>query len=201
MKTFFQNIPVLIAAGLITLSCSKDSPPTTVASAPAAPTYQEENFFDGFLTATGFSQLTTAEINESFYEYGFEFIPLLNGKITSLRIKLPDPNNALRVTIWDMNGAILKTSIVNVPTINTVTTIDIADLDLIKNKKYCITMNSNDYYVHKKTDGTGIVYPVTVGNIKVLSNKYIAGATQTYPTDEPPTYCNGDLSFNFLRTE
>ena len=200
MKTLFKQIPVLIAAGLITLSCSKDSPTTT--STPTAPNIQEENFLDGFLATSGFNQKTTPFVNDGTFEYGWEFEPLVKGKITSVKVKLPDVVNELRITIWDkMTGTALKTDIVNVTTVNTVFIFDIADLDVIKNKQYAITMNANDFYQRTRNDNSAVIYPITVGNIKILSNKYVAGSSQTYPTNELFTYCNGDLSFNFVKTE
>ena len=64
-----------------------------------------------------------------------------------------------------------------------------------------ITMNANDFYQRTRNDNSAVIYPITVGNIKILSNKYVAGSSQTYPTNELFTYCNGDLSFNFVKTE
>ena len=200
MKTFLRKTPVLISAVLITLSCSKEN--SAPAPVTATSNVQEENFFEGFLTSTSFSQKTTSNVNESDYEFGFEFEPLVKGKITVLKVKLPDIRNDLKVTIWDkLTGNILRTEILNVSAVNTVFTFDIIDLELVKNKQYAITMNSNDFYFRSKSNDSPITYPITVGNFKILSNKYILGATQTYPTTELFSYCNGDLSFNFLKTE
>ena len=200
MKTIFLKLSILIASTIITFSCSKsdDSPP-----APVAPVvYSEENFLDGYLTSSNFIQATANNINAGDYEFGSEFTPLVKGKITTLKVKLPDVRTNLRVTIWDkMAGTAIRTETINVAAANTVTVVDIIDLDLIKDKEYAITMNSNDWYDRRKTDGTSITYPITAGNIKINSYKWVSGTVSIYPTNLASNYYAGDLSFNFQRTE
>lgn len=193
---------LFITALLLVLSCSKDE--TKIEPV----VYQEEDFLDGFLTASLFKNLTTNVINSNDYELGTEFIPLLKGKITSINVKLPEANNALRVTIWDLNtGVKLKTVLVDVVTRNTIINLDIEDINLIKNNEYAITMNSNDWYTHRKNRETfgvatpPVIYPFTVGNIKIIGSKTLLGTAQTYPTTVFNEEYRGDLSFNFLRTE
>jgi hypothetical protein len=189
---------LILAAVVITAmftSCKKDK-------AADVPVYSEENFTDGYLATSGFGQKVTNQVNAGSYEFGNEFIPMVKGKITSLKVKLPDANTALRVTIWDKaTSTPIRTETVNVTTANTLYTIDIADLDLAKDKEYTITMNSNDWYDRRKTDGSNTTYPIVVGNIKITSYKYATGATQTYPNSNQLAYYAGDLSFNFQRTE
>ena len=185
-------------------SCSKSDEP-----APVKPVvvYQEENFLDGYLASSGFNQTYTNTIDGAQNEIGTEFTPIVNGKITSITIRIPAPTNNFNITVWDKaTKSVLKTisSGFSPPfPANTILTIPIPDLNLnlIKNKEYAITMNTNDWYNHKRTDGTAVTYPITVGNIKILSYKYIAGTTGAYPTTENNTVYSGDLSFNFIRTE
>lgn len=157
---------------------------------------------DGYLSATGFSEQTTNVVNGGDYEFGNEFIPTVKGKITSLKVKLPDINTALRITLWDkLTTTVLKSETVNVAAANTSYTFDIADIDLVKDKEYTITMNSNDWIDRRKTSGANATYPVTLGNIKITSYKYKGGTAQAYPNSPQLNYYAGDLSFNFQRTE
>lgn len=197
MKTNFLKTSILIAFAFVTFSCSKSSSDTAT---PVV--YPEENFLDGYLTSSNFNQATVNKINQPDYEFGNEFTPLVKGKITILKVKLPDVRTNLRITIWDkVAGTALRTETVNVATANTVLVFDINDLELIKDKVYAITMNSNDWYDRRKTDGSSATYPLTIGNIKINNYLWINGTTAIYPTTVALTYYAGDLSFNFQRTE
>ncbi len=197
MKTNFLKTSILIAFAFVTFSCSKSSNDATT---PVV--YPEENFLDGYLTSSNFNQATVNKINQTDYEFGNEFTPLVKGKITVLKVKLPDVRTDLRITIWDkVAGTALRTETVNVATANTLLAFDINDLELIKDKVYAITMNSNDWYDRRKTDGSSATYPLTIGNIKINNYLWINGTTATYPTNVALTYYAGDLSFNFQRTE
>lgn len=191
---------LLLAAVLfsaLTTSCKKNKTeePSIV--------YAEEDYFGGYLIATGFEQKTDLVINSPITaEMGVEFAPKVKGKITALKIKLPAVDNALRVTLWDKaTKAVIKTEIVNVNNSSTTTIFDIADIDLIKDKEYFITMNTNDFYIRSRTNNTNATYPVTIGNIKVLSFQIEYGSAQIFPTFIVTKQYNGDLSFNFQQTQ
>jgi hypothetical protein len=194
MKTTIKSILVVTALFGI-LSCSKDD---------NGPTFSEENFMNGFLTNSGFSATTDNSVNGGDYEFGLEFTPLVKGKITSLKVKLPDVNNAVRVTIWDKStptATVVRTETVNVTAADTEQSFDIADLELQTNKQYAITMNSNDWYNHRRTGSTDVTYPITSGNIRIDNYKWVFGTTQSYPTNTSLSYCAGDVSFNFVQIE
>ena len=191
-KAIFKTL-LLTVLSISIFSCKKDDKQT-------APAFQEENFFEGYLAASGFNQSVITDIDLGDYEFGLEFTPLVRGSITSLRVKLPEANPSLRITIWDkVAGTIIKTEIANVALANTVYNFDIVDIVLTKDKEYAITMNSNDWYSREKTDGTNAAYPFTIGNIEI--NKYIwdDGKAQDYPLSSSVSYYSGDLSFNFLQ--
>lgn len=198
-------LTVLFIATLISVSsCSKSDPaPAPVAPVVVTPVvYQEENYFSGYLTTTGFDQANVSTIDLGFNELGTEFTPTVKGKMTKIYVKLPAINTTLRVTVWDKAaGTKLLTETIVVNSAGTVILQDIADLDLVKDKVYAITMNTNDWYNRKRTDGAAASYPVTVGNIKINGYKYIAGTAQAYPTVVNNTVNSGDLYFSFLRTE
>lgn len=193
MKNHFTKTILAVVITIALSSCSKDD----------GPSYNEENFMSGYLTNSGFSA-TTSYIDAGNYEFGLEFTPLVKGKITSLKVKLPAVNNALRVTIWDKSTStaiVIRSETVNVTAADTEQGFDIADLELTANHQYAITMNSNDWYDHRRTDVSNTTYPITSGNIRIDSYKYSSGSAQTYPTTPVLYYYAGDVSFNFLQIE
>lgn len=194
MKTnFFKRVLMMSLVVTALVSCDKDDDPVV---------YPVENFMSAYLANSQLGQATSNFVNSGSYEFGSEFIPLVKGKITGLRAKLPDVNATLRVTIWDKDaGTVIRTETMNVTAAGTEAFLDIADLELTKDKAYAITMNSNDWYKHNKTAGTAATYPVTAGNIKITSYKWVSGTGQTYPTNSEVTYYAGDLSFDFQQIE
>ncbi len=195
MKTFKIVIAILVTS-IIIISCSKDDPaPTPVQPVVIAP---EQNPLPGYLIATGLSQITP-NVNSSDYEMGFSFIPLVNGKITAVVVKIPDARLAMRVTFWDKTTATpIRTQTFNFPTAGVELTQPISPLDLVKDKEYMISFNTNDWYEHKKPTGNA-VYPVTVGDIKITGYSFIIGTAQVMPTISPTTIYEGDCSFKFQK--
>jgi len=193
------TLSICFASSLLLVSCSKDDPaptptPTPLAVAPV------QNPLAGYLTATGFNQKTVNNINVGSYEFGYSFIPLVNGKMTAIVAKIPDVQMGLRVTVWNKTtGAILRTESIDIPTAGVEVTKAMTALDLVKDTEYFLTFNSNDWYDRRRTDGTSVTYPVTVGDIKITSYSYHAGTTQTLPNSVQTTYYAGDCSFKFQK--
>lgn len=195
MKTV-KFLTAIVALAAISFSCSKDD-----ATPTPLPVYPTENPLTGFLTASGFNQTTTNQVNNGDYEFGYSFIPQVTGKITAVVVKIPDAHANLRVTFWDKTaGTIVRTETLDIATAGVEVTKDITALNLVKDKEYFITFNSNDWYNHKKSDNSAVTYPFTVGNIKITSYSFISGTTQAMPTSPQTTYYAGDLSFKFQRT-
>ena len=188
---------ILLFAIIFSLfSCSKDDEPT-----PTPVSYQEENFLSGYLSTAGFTTKTDV-INGTSSEFGIEFTPLVKGKINAIIVNIPNVNSALKVTIWDATTkTVLLTELVNVTSSNSNVTKSIEAFNLEKNKKYAITMNSNDFHSISKPDNSNISYPITSKNIRVESYFWVDGTTQTYPIYFPLNYYGGDLSFNFQQME
>ncbi len=185
-----MNIFVLLL--IITMvSCKKDKDPVVE---------PEQNPLAGYLTASGFDQKISNQVNASDFEFGFSFTPLVNGKITAIVAKIPDVRAGMRVTIWDKaTAAILRTELMDINSSGVEVKKTISPLDLVSTKEYFITFNSNDWYDHRKTDGLSVTYPFTVGDIKVTSYSYKGGATQTLPNISPTNYYAGDCSFIFQK--
>ncbi len=194
MKTL-QKVSILILLLFLT-SCSKDDDPT-----PNVPVYNEENPLQSFLTTTGFNQQTMEQTATNDLLAGLSFKPTVTGKINSILVKLPAINNNLKVSIWDnATGNLLRQEIVNVTSANTEITTQITPLQLEKDKIYVISMQTNTAFVRYRTDQTNASFPITSGNIQILS--YREGiSTTTIPTDNYYNLYAGDCIFKFQQTE
>ncbi|HBV15278.1 hypothetical protein [Chryseobacterium carnipullorum] len=178
-------------------SCSKNDDE----SIPQPIVYAEENPLAKYQENAGFT-MTTNFINSGNYEFGLVFSPNVKGKINAITLRLPDVNPDLKVTIWDYTAkTVLRTEMVNVSASNTLFTKVIAELALEKDKKYVITMNSNDWYKKTRPDNSNAVYPITAGNIKFLEYRWLSTSSQIFPTNISLNYNGGDLSFNFQQVD
>ena len=176
-------------------SCSKDDEATPV-------TYQEENPLIGYLTNGGINGAIIDVVDGTTSEVGNEFTPLVKGKIKAFVVSLPQSNANLRVTLWDATTkTVIRTEYVNVVTAATTTTKNIEPIELQKDKKYAITMNSDDWYYREKANGSLITYPITSGNIRFDSFGFTDTPGLIYPIYFSNDYYNGDLSFIFQQTE
>jgi hypothetical protein len=188
----------LVAVLFICFSCNKDD------DSPISPAiiYVEENPLNGYLGTSGYSQDQVSMINNTLIEAGFSFVPTVTGKINSVVVWIPQINNSVRVTIWDNSTQNpIRTEIVNVTNANVPAKKEIEPLFLTKDKEYSITMNTDDYYLKTKSNGTAAVYPITVNNLKVTSYRETLGSSQVFPNGTQPDYYSGNCSFNFQRTE
>jgi hypothetical protein len=183
------KISLLLCISLSLVNCSKKDDPIA-----------EQDPLSGYLKAAGFDQKVTNYVNSADYEFGYSFIPLVDGKITAIVAKIPAVQNGVRVTIWDKTaGTVLRTESIDFATADVEVVKPINALALTKDKEYFITFNSNDWYEHKKTDGTNATYPFTVGDIKITGYSYKSGTTQTLPNVNPTNYYAGDCSFRFQK--
>lgn len=187
------NIAILfLIFGMFATSCKKKDNKTI---------FPEENPLNSYHTQAGFTTITDF-VDAGSYEFGLVFSPNVKGQINAITVKLPDVNPSLKVTIWDyVTQTVLLTEIVNVSTSNTIITKAILAFALEKDKKYLITMNSNDWYKKAKADNSNATYPITAGNIKFLEYRWGSGNTQTFPSNVSLDYNAGDLSFVFQETE
>ena len=176
-------------------SCSKNDEPTPV-------TYQEENPLIGYLTNGGINGGIIDVVDGTTSEVGNEFTPLVKGTIKAFVVSLPQSNANLRVTLWDATTkTVIRTEYINVVTAATTTTKNIEPIELQKDKKYAITMNSDDWYYRDKSNGSLITYPITSGNIRFDSFGFTDTPGLIYPIYFSNDYYNGDLSFIFQQTE
>jgi len=190
-RTIKSFTAIFLAIALF--SCGKDDDKT--------PTYQKENPLAAYLTATGFSEVSS-NVDDGDYEFGLSFIPKVDGQISEIVVKLPGAQTNLRVTIWDAaTKGILRTETIAAVVAEVQISKTITALALTKNKEYMITFQTNDWYEHDHPEGTAQTYPITAGNISITGYGYNEGTTQTYPTSFQTDYYAGDLSFVFQRTK
>lgn len=196
MKTL-KIILTLLILSFTAISCSSDDNPSD--SKPV--TYVEEDPWTKYTEQT-IGKTTAENIIDSFdFEIGLVFTPTIDGKIKALVVQLPIANPNLRVTIWDYDSKnILRTEMVNVRTSNIVETKPIAELAIVKNKKYLITMNTNDFYYYK-FKGETIHFPITAGNIRIEGLSTKQETLQSFP-DYVESYLKiGVISFIFQHIE
>ncbi|MBS1550161.1 MAG: DUF4082 domain-containing protein [Bacteroidetes bacterium] len=194
----FRLLMLLISLSMIVVYCSSDRdepvPP---------PVYPDENPLAEYYNKTGFNT-TTNFVNSMNYEFGLVFSPNVKGKIKAITAKLPDANPMLKITIWDFaTHNPIRTETINVAVANTDYIQNISELQLEKDKKYLITMYSNDWYDRRKADNSAAAYPLIAGNITFHDYLWInsSGAATVYPTSPAQNYNGGDISFVFQRIE
>ena len=197
-RKLFLKSALLLSLSLSVTNCSKDDDPVPTPPEVLAPL---QDPFPGYLAASGFNQKRTAVASsDNDGELGYSFIPLVNGKMTAIVVRIPDVRLGMRVTVWDkVNGTILRTELLDVSSSGVEVIKQITALDIVKDKEYFITMNTNDWYNYRRTDNTAVTYPFTVGDIKITSYSYKSGTAQLMPNISVPSHCAGDCSFKFQK--
>lgn len=191
LKIIFALLIIVIPA----ISCSSDDNKDNI------PVFETENPLETYYAQTGFTTVTNF-VNAGDYEFGLVFTPTVKGNIKAVTLKLPAVNPTVRVTIWDYTSkVVLRSENLNVPVADVQVAKEISALALEKDKKYMITMNSNDWYKKNKADNANVTYPIIAGNITFNEYRWISGSSQVFPTNVSANYNAGDLSFDFQRTE
>lgn len=192
IKAKFIKVALVMAITFSLYNCSKSDDPAT---------NPEVNPLSSYLAATGFSEKTTNFINLGTYEFGLSFKPIVNGKITAFVVKIPDTNAALRMTICNKTTAtVLRSETINYATPGVEVTKEISGLDVVAGTEYFVTINSNDWYEHKRNDSSNITYPIVIGDLSITGYAYIGGTAQAMPTIPYLSYYGGDISFKFQKS-
>ena len=190
MKTIKILSGILLV--IMTISCSSDD---------SKPSYPVENPLESFYQQTNLLD-TGTRLNAGSNVFGLVFSPNVKGVMKGITVKLPEANPTLKVTIWDFTTReVLKTETINVSSPITLISHPISGLELEKDKKYMITMVSDDWYFRGRLDESDIEYPITTGNIKILEFRWGYPDGQGFPIYLPTFYVRGDLSFDVKRTE
>ena len=197
MKNFCYT---LLAAVLLSYGCSKNE------SSTEPKIYQEEFPMRTFLSRAGLtvSQAGTSPASQK----GIEFTPKVNGKLKALTFNYPGTSIIrFKMTVWDSSTkAILAQQDVHNYSTNTNHRIDIAEIELKKNKMYCISIDLNNLYNRKLADESKeIIYPVdcdnvTINSFKTHSTYGVVNPPQAYPETLVTKYFYGDFGIVFQQT-
>lgn len=197
LKIKISKIILLFTSVIIVFSCSKkDEDPV-----PASKVYPEENFWQGFINNAGFNAPTNISANKTSL---CVFIPKVKGKINSYVIKIPVAGNVeVRLFDYTTSGSYLINETITVP--NTEYVKIVTPIELIKDHKYLLSMNCQNYYSYTRTS---TLVPVNSGNISITHFGLYSGRLFTLSDYggnldalNIDNTIGGNISFNFQQTE
>lgn len=146
-----------------------------------SPAIEESPFFVFFDQAA--VDIDTVPAAAATWQYGFVFYPLADGNITRLGIKLPT-TGAFNVKLWDLSGltpAVLREQNISAATAHIPAFVNIPAVGVKKNAALGLTVLANSFYRIRKQDASAFNFPLTVGNIQILSFNEIPNANATTP--------------------
>jgi hypothetical protein len=166
-----KQIVALTLLVIFSIGCSGDDDQSVNPIIIPAVVVQGEDPLPGFILARHYDYAKFTYIDDNnYYEMGYTFAPLVNGKINGLVIQIPNTANNLRVRIWDMaTETAIRTELVDITHAYQKTIIAISPLALQRDKVYGISMNTKDYFFRNNAGMAGEpnIDPVVVGNISV----------------------------------
>lgn len=148
-----------LSAMAILSSCDKEE----------APKVEESPFFVFFDQSA--IAVDTTPVAVDTWEYGFVFNPLAKGNVTKLGIKLP-VTGEFNVKLWDLSGStpvVLTDKKITSSTVHTPAFVDISPIAVQKEAKLGVTILANSFYRIQKQDASAFAFPLTVGNIRIVS--------------------------------
>lgn len=190
-QPFIRPLAVLLTAGTIFSSCSKDEDSTPPPAEPAP--FTRQFFVNMPVTIT-----TTGSGN---YEYGMKFSVTQNGKVTRLASRMPQAGN-YRVTLWDASASpktVLATATIT-QAAGALTFQAITPVSLVTGKEYLISVwHSGQWYEIRPLGAANFTYPITIGSISISGYQWVSSVAtpQTFPTNAETTYVAGMADFEF----
>lgn len=162
MRTDIKPLFFFLFLLAVLASCTKDSVPKP-----------EESPFFTFFDEPNIA-IDTTPVAATLWEYGFEFNPIVPGRITKLGVKLPNGGNYV-VRLWRLygNGAptVIAERVVAVNTVHEPTFVDINPLHFDANDPLAVTVWADAFYRISKQDGSDFTFPLEVGSIAITSFK------------------------------
>ncbi|MBK9338598.1 MAG: hypothetical protein IPM98_19550 [Lewinellaceae bacterium] len=160
MRIHLKLLPLFALLLTALFSCTKDN-----AEKP------EESPFFTFFDEPAIA-IDTTPVAANLWEYGFEFSPIVSGRITKLGVKLPTTGQFI-VRLWRLygNGAptVINERVITVGTIHEPTYMDINPVYFDANDPLAITVLANSFYRVSKQDASDFDFPVNVGSIRIES--------------------------------
>jgi hypothetical protein len=137
----------------------------------------EENPIFTMLSLPG-TKVDTIEKAAKIWEYGFRFTPLKAGAITKFGIKVPSVGK-YKVRFYTLdNDSLVQELEIESKVKHEEYYLNVSNLRIKPGAEYGLSLIADAFFKVKHTDSTAISFPMTIGNIKVLSfNEEACGIT------------------------
>lgn len=192
MKTL-KSIFAIVIFTITLISCSKnksDDDELTIVE----PQYPLKDLIYNGNLEEGYSYT-----DEPFYlEIGYQFKSFKNGQIIALGLRLPD-NQEYRVTLWNAETEeVLATTQIN-SSAGIFIFEDIEPINIISGVDYFVSVNTNDYYIVKNSEGgEQSVFPMESGDILLTGYGSNFGTAQVFPETISQESCLGMVDLKFI---
>lgn len=134
------------------------------------------------------------------FEVGFQFKSFKSGQITGLGIRLPD-NDEYRVTLWNAETKEILANQQIVSSSNIFVFEAINPVNIIAGVEYFVSVNTNDYYIVKNSQGGELdVFPIESGDILLTGYGSNMGVSQTFPSQIVQHSCLGMVDVKFIES-
>lgn len=128
----------------------------------------EENPIFTMLNLPG-TKVDTIEKAAKIWEYGFRFTPLKAGAITKFGIKVPSIGK-YKVRFYSLNvDSLLMELEIESKTKYEEYYLNVSNLRIKEGTEYGLSLIADAFFKVKNTDSSAIAFPLTIGNIKILS--------------------------------
>jgi len=168
MKASLRFLLLFALPGVAFFSCTEDN----------APKPEESPFFTFFDEPA--IAIDTTPVAATLWEYGFEFNPIVSGKITKLGVKLPTTGTFI-VRLWRLygNGAptVINERVITVGTAHQPVFEEINPVYFDANAPLAITVLANSFYRVSKQNASDFTFPLEVGNIAITAFKEATNTT------------------------
>lgn len=174
MKSRFYYSSLILAVFFIVLvSCKKDEDPGVKPG---------ETVMVSLLEESTWTQTTASAVS---WELGYVFSTSVNGKITKLSCKMPEPG-IYTVSLWEQTGkSLLRQKTIEQSTPEKFSEAGIDEFLVEKDKKYVISINTvvggsaKKFYAISNSNSN--IFPIVRGSILIQSSVYKAIATPKFP--------------------
>ena len=103
------------------------------------------------------------------WEYGFKFTSLVNGKLSKLGILVPD-TGTYKVRLYNLssNTLLLEQNIAS-KKVNTESFVSISPIEIATGTNFGVSLVADVFFNVRNANGDVFNFPITKGNIKILS--------------------------------
>lgn len=160
----------------------------------------KENPMASLLSESGWTETIG---NYGNFEMGYTFSTSVNGKITQLGCKMPNPGT-YTVSLWEKDTKkLLRQKSIEQSSPEKFTLVNVDELVVEKDKRYVVSVNNTiggqakSYYIIK--NGSSNIFPLTRGSVLILSAVERGGMSTVFPENSTvPGYIAGYSDFTFI---